>query len=111
MPEARGHRVAAALQYERGKDAPRVTAKGHGAVAEEIIRRAREAGVALHESPELAALLMEVNLDQPIPPQLYRVVAELLAWIYRLEGIPDRHGTAPVKPAREALLLSVAHHE
>jgi flagellar biosynthesis protein len=54
-------------------------------VAEEIIRRAREAGVFVHESAELVSLLMQVDLDQHIPPQLYRVVAELLAWIYRAE--------------------------
>jgi flagellar biosynthesis protein len=98
MPEGKPAQMAAALQYERGQAAPRVTAKGRGAVAEEIVRRAREAGVALHESPELASLLMEVDLEQPIPPQLYRVVAELLAWIYRLEGVCD-----PLQPKARSL--------
>lgn len=79
-------RMAAALHYDRGQSAPRVTAKGQGLVAEEIIRRAREAGVALHESPVLARMLLDVELDQAIPPQLYRVVAELLAWIYQIEN-------------------------
>lgn len=98
MPDSPRTPVAAALRYEMGKAAPRVTAKGRGAVAEEIVRRAREAGVALHESPELAALLMEVDLDQPIPPQLYRVVAELLAWIYRLEGSHGAMGSPAPQP-------------
>ena len=69
----------------------KVVAKGHGLIAEEIIKRAKEAGVYVHESKELVALLMEVNLDDRIPPQLYIAVAELLAWIYRLEknnGLP-----------------------
>ena len=52
---------------------------------EEIIRRAREHGVYVHESPELVALLTQVDIDQSIPPQLYMAVAELLAWLYRIE--------------------------
>jgi flagellar biosynthesis protein len=77
--------VAAALAYRAGASAPTVTAKGRGKVAEEIIRRAKESGVFVHESPELLSLLMQVDLDQQIPSHLYRVVAELLAWIYRIE--------------------------
>jgi len=66
--------------------APRVVAKGRGLIAEEIIARAREHGIFVHESPEMVALLMQVDLDQRIPPQLYVAVAELLAWLYRLEN-------------------------
>ena len=78
---------AAALRYEAGKDrAPRVVAKGRGAVAEEIVRRAREAGVPIHESSELASALMQFELDQQIPPALYVAIAEVLAWAYRLEA-------------------------
>ncbi len=76
---------AVALAYQSGQAAPRVVAKGRGLLAEAIIERARQAGVYVHESPELVALLMQVDLDQHIPPQLYLAVAELLAWIYRLE--------------------------
>lgn len=76
---------AVALAYSAADKAPRVVAKGRGLIAEEIIARAREHGVFVHESPELLALLMQVDLDQRIPPQLYVAVAELLAWIYRLE--------------------------
>jgi flagellar biosynthesis protein len=64
-------------------------AKGRGIIAEEIIRRAAEAGVYVHESPELVSLLMQVDLDDAIPPQLYIAVAELLAWLYRLESGDD----------------------
>ncbi|MBV2234763.1 MAG: EscU/YscU/HrcU family type III secretion system export apparatus switch protein [Sterolibacterium sp.] len=77
--------LALALAYAPGDTAPRIVAKGRGLIAEEIIRRAHEAGVFVHESPELVTLLMQSNLDDHIPPQLYVAVAELLAWIYRLE--------------------------
>lgn len=77
---------AIALSYHGGMAAPRVTAKGRGHIAEEIVRRAREAGIYIHESAELIALLMQVDLDEHIPPELYVTVAELLAWLYRLEN-------------------------
>ena len=77
---------AVAIVYQSGDSAPKVVAKGRGMVAEEIIARAREHGVFVHESKELVALLMQVELDQHIPPALYRAVAELLAWLYRIEA-------------------------
>lgn len=77
--------LAIALAYAPGDTAPRIVAKGRGLIADEIIRRAREHGVFVHESPELVTLLMQSNLDERIPPQLYVAIAELLAWIYRLE--------------------------
>ncbi len=80
---------AVALAYSQTDAAPRVVARGKGLVAEQIISRAREHGVYVHESPELVSLLLQVDLDQRIPPQLYVAVSELLAWIYRLEsGLP-----------------------
>lgn len=85
MPKDEARREAVALAYRETDAAPRVVAKGRGLIAEEIIVRAREHGVYVHESPELVALLMQVDLDQRIPPQLYVAVAELLAWLYRLE--------------------------
>ncbi|MBU2729188.1 flagellar biosynthesis protein [Acidithiobacillus caldus] len=78
-------RQAVALRYQEGGAAPQVVAKGRGLVAEQIIARAREAGVYIHESRELVSLLVQLDLDQQIPPQLYRAVAEVLAWVYRLE--------------------------
>jgi flagellar biosynthesis protein len=80
---------AVALAYETGAVAPRVVAKGRGLLAQTIIERAAEAGVYVHESPELVSLLMQVDLDDSIPPQLYVAVAELLAWLYRLERGED----------------------
>ena len=78
-------RAAVALAYADNSHAPKVVAKGRGLIAQAIIARARASGVYVHESPELVGLLMQVDLDQHIPPKLYLAVAELLAWIYRLE--------------------------
>lgn len=77
---------AVALAYSEARGAPRVVAQGKGLIAQEIIRRAGEAGLYVHQSSELVALLMQVDLDQEIPPSLYRAVAELLAWLYQLEA-------------------------
>lgn len=77
---------AVALAYLAGDAAPQVVAKGRGLLAQEIIARARENGIFVHESRELVALLMQVDLDSHIPPALYRAVAELLAWLYHLES-------------------------
>ncbi len=77
---------AVALTYGQTDSAPRVVAKGRGIIADQIIQQAREHGVYVHESPELVSLLLQVDLDQRIPPQLYLAVSELLAWIYRLES-------------------------
>lgn len=85
MNPADPRRTAAALSYGQGDRAPRVVAKGYGLVADQIVARAREHGVFLHESKEMVSLLMQVDLDRDIPPALYRAVAELLAWLYRIE--------------------------
>jgi len=77
---------AVALAYHEGISAPKVVAKGKGVIAEQIIAKAKEHGVYVHESKELVSLLMQVDLDDSIPPLLYVAVAELLAWLYRLEA-------------------------
>ncbi|MFZ6817463.1 EscU/YscU/HrcU family type III secretion system export apparatus switch protein [Undibacterium sp. Ji22W] len=79
-------RSAVALSYGQEDKAPKIVAKGKGLVAEEIIARANEHGVFIHQSQELVSLLMKVDLDDNIPPALYRVVAELLAWLYHIEN-------------------------
>ncbi len=78
-------RAAVALSYAGDSGAPQVVAKGRGAIADAIIARARQAGVYVHESPQLVQLLMNVDLDAQIPPALYVAVAELLAWLWRIE--------------------------
>ncbi|MDY7578322.1 EscU/YscU/HrcU family type III secretion system export apparatus switch protein [Herbaspirillum sp. RTI4] len=76
---------AVALAYNSNESAPKIVAKGSGLIAQAIIARAKEHGVFVHESKELVSLLMQVELDQQIPPTLYRTVAELLAWLYQME--------------------------
>lgn len=89
------NRSAVALAYMETDAAPRVVAKGRGLIADEIIARAKEHGIFVHDSPELVGLLMQIDLDDRIPPQLYAAVAELLAWLYSLE-----HGgkSSPLDP-------------
>ena len=80
-----GRNSAVAVRYDQKDGAPRVVAKGYGNIADTIIRTAKDHDLYVHESPELVNLLMQVNLDTQIPPQLYVAIAELLAWIYALE--------------------------
>lgn len=82
-------KTATALQYD-GKQAPTVTAKGHGALAEDIIAVAREHGVLIHQDEQLSQLLGQLQLGEQIPVQLYIVIAELIAFSYVLQGkFPD----------------------
>jgi flagellar biosynthesis protein len=83
--------MAVALRYD-GTGAPRVTAKGRGLVAEEIIRRAREHDVPLNENPELVKLLARVDLGDEIPEALYVACAQIISFAYYLKGkgIPGR---------------------
>jgi flagellar biosynthesis protein len=95
---------AVALAYGAGEPAPKVVAKGQGLVAEQIIERARNAGVFVHESKELVSLLMEVDLDRQIPPALYRAIAELLAWLYYIESAQASGQAKPPPPDTTRLL-------
>ena len=81
-----GPRRAVAISYDPAqRDVPVVTAVGEGLVADEIIRRAREAGVTVTEDPALATVLSQIDVGTMIPEELYTVVAEVLAYVYRLE--------------------------
>lgn len=82
-------RMAVALAYAAELGAPRVVAKGNGLIADAIISKAREHGVFVHESKELVALLSGLDLDDEIPPELYRAVAEVLAWLYQMERLKN----------------------
>lgn len=82
---ASGRSSAVALSYRDEGRAPVVVAKGYGATAESITRMAREHGLYVHASPDLNRLLMQVQLDQQIPPPLYAAVAEVLAWLWEID--------------------------
>lgn len=96
-PDLRPLQSAVALAYRSGEAAPKVVAKGRGLVAEQIIAVANEHGVHIHESKELVSLLMDVDLDRQIPPVLYRIIAELLAWLYHIESA--QKSGMPLPPA------------
>ena len=85
MPEKL--KKAVALRYKTDDDnAPRVTAKGTGLIAEKIIEMARKHGIPIKDDPDLIEVLSRLDLNEEIPPELYVVVAELLAFVYRLNG-------------------------
>jgi flagellar biosynthesis protein len=78
---------AVALKYDRKKDnAPRVIAKGRGEIAKKIIEVAQAHNVPLVEEKNLTQILEALDLETEIPPELYRAVAEVLAFIYRLNN-------------------------
>jgi flagellar biosynthesis protein len=77
--------MATALQYDSEKGgAPRVIASGQRKVAEKILAEARKHNISIYEDPALTAALANVNLGEEIPAELYQVVAEVLAYIYRV---------------------------
>jgi flagellar biosynthesis protein len=77
--------IAIALHYDK-KSAPRVTAKGKGHVAEQILKIAEEHDIPLQPDPALARLLGTIPLGSEIPPELYKAVAEVIAFAYLLSG-------------------------
>jgi flagellar biosynthesis protein len=79
---------AVALKYERGKDvAPKVTAKGRGAVADKILALAKEHKIPIEQDSTLMEALYRLDINEEIPEELYQVVAELLAFIYRMNKL------------------------
>jgi flagellar biosynthesis protein len=83
--------IAVALKYD-GKNAPKVTAKGEGFSAQQILEIAEKHGVPLQNQPELARVLAQVPLGEEIPRQLYIAVAEVIAFAYFLSGkTPESH--------------------
>lgn len=76
---------AVALGYDRGSEgAPRVVAKGSGYVADRILALAREHGVEVYEDADLVEVLAALDVNVEIPESMYRAVAEILAFVYRL---------------------------
>ncbi|CUH95632.1 hypothetical protein P22_1706 [Propionispora sp. 2/2-37] len=77
---------AVAIQYNKESDAaPKVVAKGGGFIAEQIVAVAQQHAVPIYKNKALSSMLMAVELDREIPAELYRAVAEVLAYIYRLD--------------------------
>ena len=84
--------LAVALQYD-GDSAPRVTAKGRDAVADQIMQIARQHGIPLQENQPLASLLANIELGEEIPESLYLAVAQVISFAYYLSGKVPEPGT------------------
>lgn len=85
---------AVALRYNREREAaPRVVATGRGIIAERILQTAREAGIPIQEDPDLLELLAAIDLNMMVPPEAYRAVAEIFAFLYRLNQTAASSGS------------------
>jgi len=89
IKEKQKHEKAAALVYDQ-TGAPRIVAKGAGEVARKIIEVAKAEGIPVQKNEVLVEALMQIELTKEIPPQLYRAVAEILAFVYRLDKAKSR---------------------
>ena len=88
MTERKKQDTAIALKYQSKSDnAPRVTAKGKGKVAEKIIEIAKKNNIYIHNDPDLIEILSQLDMNDEISPDLYIVAAELLAFVYSLNSI------------------------
>lgn len=77
---------AIALSYQQESlSAPKVVAKGSGYIAEKILAAAKQHSVPIYKNKTLVSMLMAVELDREIPPELFQAVAEILAYIYRVD--------------------------
>lgn len=85
VKEGREIKVAVALAYNESEIAPKVVAKGKGWMAEKIIEKAKESGVVLQENPLVVNALSSLEVGEEIPPELYGVVAEILAFVYNMD--------------------------
>lgn len=75
---------AIAINYDKEKDiAPKIVAKGSGVLAEKIIELAKQNNIPLYEDPDLIEVLSKMDLGQEIPPELYKIIAEVLIYIYK----------------------------
>ena len=92
MSEQTTPTLAVALQYD-GENAPKVSAKGSGDIAEQILEVAQRHNVPLQDNPELVRLLYRLELGDEIPQALYLAVAEVIAFAYMLKGkVPKNRG-------------------
>ncbi len=81
------NKKAAALKYDVKKDsAPKVTAKGKGNTAQNIIKIAKENDIPIKKDQDLVELLSQIDLDREIPPNMYKAIAEVFSYIYDISN-------------------------
>ena len=91
-PENIADKQAVALKYDMQKDsAPRVVAKGKGHTAEHILEAAQKSSVPVYQNKTLVNMLMALDIDREIPPELYKAIAEVMAYVYKMD---KAHGQA-----------------
>lgn len=83
-------KIAVALSYNPGEEAPTVIASGRGQLAEKIIDTAHSSDVPVYEDEKLAKTLSKLELGEMIPPELYGVVAEILVFVDRMDRIKSK---------------------
>ena len=89
MTSGKQQKKAAALRYDQAREkAPRVVAKGRGKMADRIVAAAREHGVPMVEDRNLVQMLDVLDMETEIPTELYQAVAEVLAFVYRMNRRP-----------------------
>ncbi len=76
---------AAALSYDINSEAPKVIAKGEGIVAENILKKAEEENIIIYEDSNLVESLIQLDLNDQIPEELYQAVAEIIFYVYSLD--------------------------
>ena len=80
-------KLAVALKYKLKEDVtPLVVASGKGALAQALVRKALELDIPIQSDGELAELLSEVDVGQSIPEELYEVVAQIMAMVYKMDA-------------------------
>ena len=88
----RKQKVAVALQYNKGEQAPKIIASGKGHIADKIIEKAKEEDVPFYKDSKLAATLSKLEIGDMIPPELYEVVAEILVFVDKMDRLKDKLG-------------------
>ena len=93
---------AVALRYEEGMRAPTVVAAGAGEIAKRILELAQENDIPIQKDDTLVDILSRLNLGYEIPPETYRAVAEILAFLYRTDEAWRKSKAIEAKPSEEA---------
>jgi flagellar biosynthesis protein len=89
---------AVALAYQWGTPAPKILAQGNAEVAWAILQRAQELGIPTKTDPGLVAFLLQLKINDWVPPELFAAVAQVLAWAYEMDGRLDEKPSGEITP-------------
>lgn len=84
------NKIAVALEYNPSEEAPKIIASGRGFLADKIIRKAEEENIPLHKDDKLAGTLSKLEIGEAIPPELYKVVADVLLFVDKADRIKGK---------------------